>query len=86
MMGDGYKDMPSIHWISHEDVVSRQETIVVREARPSHPDPTADEAIGRIMWEEKMAKKKRNRKQFRRPRIGVWRWDDEQRDGRNKDG
>lgn len=69
---EGYE--PAIHWITREKNCARQET--VRRARPSHADPTADEAISNIIREEKKSKRS---KPSHRPRIGVWRWDDEQR-------
>lgn len=90
MMGDDYKALgyvPVIHWITHEEVCVQQEVFAVRECRPSHPDPTADAAIGRVVRDERREKRKQrgNRKPFRQPKVGVWRWDDErQKDERRK--
>ena len=77
-----------IHWISREEVYAQQDSAAVRESRPYYPDPTADEAIGRIIREEKREKRKQLReertqcrKPSRHPRIGVWRWDDDKKGG-----
>ena len=46
-----------IHWVTeHKD-----ESPPKRKVNHSHPDPTANEAIGNVIQEKK------------RPRIGVWR-------------
>lgn len=72
---EGYE--PAIHWITREKNCARQET-AARKARPSHADPTADEAISNIMREEKKTRRGKGRPS-RHPRIGVWRWDDDKK-------
>lgn len=54
-----------IHWITEH----KEESAPNRKVSHSHPDPTANEAIGNVVREERR-KKHRPRK---RPRIGVWR-------------
>lgn len=54
-----------IHWITeHKD-----ESPPHKRTSHRHPDPTANEAIGHVLQEER--RKKRSEK--KRPRIGVWR-------------
>lgn len=54
-----------IHWITeHKEGGSPN-----RKVSHSHPDPTANEAIGNVVREER--RKKHHKK--KRPRIGVWR-------------
>ena len=54
-----------IHWVTeHKD-----ESPPHRKTSQSHPDPTANEAIGHVLQEER--RKKHHKK--KRPRIGVWR-------------
>lgn len=54
-----------IHWVTeHKD-----ESPPRRRISQSHPDPTANEAIGNVIREER----RRKRKKRKRPRIGVWR-------------
>lgn len=45
-----------------------------RKHYPSHPDPTANAAIGNIMREER---RKKRRAQHRGPRTQVWREEDD---------
>lgn len=54
-----------IHWITEH----KEENSPNRKVSHSHPDPTANEAIGNVVREER--RKKRHKK--KRPRIGVWR-------------
>lgn len=54
-----------IHWITEH----KEEGSLNRKVSHSHPDPTANEAIGNVVREERR-KKHQKRK---RPRIGVWR-------------
>ena len=54
-----------IHWITEH----KEENPPNRKVSHSHPDPTANEAIGNVVREER--RKKRHKK--KRPRIGVWR-------------
>lgn len=54
-----------IHWITEH----KEESAPNRKVSHSHPDPTANEAIGNVVREERR-KKHRPKK---RPRIGVWR-------------
>ena len=54
-----------IHWITeHKEGGSPNRKVI-----HSHPDPTANEAIGNVVREER--RKKHHKK--KRPRIGVWR-------------
>ena len=64
-----------IHWITEH----KEEGSLNRKVSHSHPDPTANEAIGNVVREERR-KKYRSRKRPKRecqekkhPRIGVWR-------------
>lgn len=64
-----------IHWITEH----KEESALNRKVSHSHPDPTANEAIGNVVREERR-KKQRPRKRPKRenykkkhPRIGVWR-------------
>lgn len=54
-----------IHWITEH----KEESPSHRRVSHSHPDPTANEAIGNVVREER--RKKHYKK--KRPRIGVWR-------------
>lgn len=54
-----------IHWVTEH----KEESPPHRRVNRSHPDPTANEAIGNVIREER--RKKRPKK--KRPRIGVWR-------------
>lgn len=49
-----------IHWVTEH----KEENPPNRKVSYSHPDPTANEAIGNVIREE--------RKKRKRPRIGVW--------------
>ena len=64
-----------IHWITER----KEEGSLNRKVSHSHPDPTANEAIGNVVREERR-KKHQKRKHTKRecqekksPRIGVWR-------------
>lgn len=64
-----------IHWITEH----KEEGSLNRKVSHSHPDPTANEAIGNVVREERR-KKHQKRKHPKRecrekkcPRIGVWR-------------
>lgn len=63
-----------IHWITEQ----KKESPPHRRVNHSHPDPTANEAIGNVIREER--RKKRPKK--KRPRIGVWRAEEEKSDER----
>ena len=63
-----------IHWITEH----KEESAPNRKVSHSHPDPTANEAIGNVVREERR-KKHRPRK---RPRIGVWRAEEAKPDER----
>lgn len=54
-----------IHWITEH----KEESAPNRKVSHSHQDPTANEAIGNVVREER--RKKHHKK--KRPRIGVWR-------------
>ncbi len=54
-----------IHWITEH----KEESPPHRKTSQSHPDPTANEAIGHVLQEER--RKKHPKK--KRPRVGVWR-------------
>ena len=64
-----------IHWITEH----KEEGSLNRKVSHSHPDPTANEAIGNVVREErwkKHQKRKRPKREYqekKRPRIGVWR-------------
>ena len=61
-----------IHWITeHKDESSSH-----RKVSHSHPDPTANEAIGNVVREER--RKKHHKK--KRPRVGVWRAEEVKQD------
>ena len=53
-----------IHWITEH----KEEGSLNRKVSHSHPDPTANEAIGNVIREER----KKKHKKRKRPRIGVW--------------
>lgn len=64
-----------IHWVTeHKD-----ESPPKRKVNHSHPDPTANEAIGNVVREERRKKHqkrkhpKREYQEKKHPRIGVWR-------------
>lgn len=59
-----------IHWITEH----KEESSPNRKVSHSHPDPTANEAIGNVIREERRKKhQKRECQEKKRPRIGVWR-------------
>ena len=64
-----------IHWITEH----KEEGSLDRKVSHSHPDPTANEAIGNVGREERRKKhrpgkrSKREPQEKHRPRIGVWR-------------
>ena len=53
-----------IHWVTEH----KEESPPNRKVSYSHPDPTANEAIGNVIREER----KKKHKKRKRPRIGVW--------------
>lgn len=65
----------AIHWITEH----KEEGSLNRKVSHSHPDPTANEAIGNVVREERRKKHqkrkhpKRECQEKKRPRIGVWR-------------
>jgi len=63
-----------IHWVTEH----KKESPSHRRVNHSHLDPTANEAIGNVIREER--RKKRPKK--KRPRIGVWRAEEEKSDER----
>lgn len=64
-----------IHWITEH----KEEGSLNRKVSHSHPDPTANEAIGNVVREERRKKHhprrrpKREYQEKKRPRIDVWR-------------
>ena len=59
-----------IHWITEH----KEESALNRKVSHSHPDPTANEAIGNVVREERRKKHpKREYQEKKHPRIGVWR-------------
>lgn len=59
-----------IHWITEH----KEEGSLNRKVSHSHPDPTANEAIGNVVREERRKKhQKRKHPKRKRPRIGIWR-------------
>lgn len=64
-----------IHWITEH----KEENPPNRKVSHSHPDPTANEAVGNVVREERRKKHhprkrpKRECQEKKRPRIGVWR-------------
>ena len=64
-----------IHWITER----KEEGSLNRKVSHSHPDPTANEAIGNVVREarrktpQKRKHPKRACQEKKRPRIGVWR-------------
>lgn len=73
-----------IHWITeHKEGGSPN-----RKISHSHPDPTANEAIGNVVREERRKKhrpgklSKREHQEKHRPRIGVWRAEEAKPDER----
>ena len=59
-----------IHWITEH----KEENSPNRKVSHSHPDPTANEAIGNVVREERRKKhQKRKHQEKKHPRIGVWR-------------
>ncbi len=59
-----------IHWITEH----KEESAPNRKVSHSHPDPTANEAIGNVVREERRKKhQKRKHQEKKHPRIGVWR-------------
>lgn len=64
-----------IHWITEH----KEEGSLNRKVSYSHPDPTANEAIGNVVREERRKKhrpekrSKREHQEKHRQRIGVWR-------------
>lgn len=58
-MTDGYE--PVIHWITRQENYEMQEMLTVRENRPTHADPTAAAAIGRVSRDSDRMRQKRNK-------------------------
>ena len=64
-----------IHWITEH----KEESAPNRKVSHSHSDPTANEAIGNVVREERRKKQrprerpKRENYKKKHPRIGVWR-------------
>ncbi|WP_195488282.1 hypothetical protein [Coprococcus comes] len=73
-----------IHWITEH----KEEGSLNRKVSHSHPDPTANEAIGNVVREERRKKHqkrkhpKRECQEKKRPRIGVWRAEEAKPDER----
>lgn len=68
-----------IHWITEH----KEESNLNRKVSHSHPDPTANEAIGNVVREERRKKhQKREYQEKKRPRIGVWRAEEAKPDER----
>ena len=69
----------AIHWITEH----KEEGSLNRKVSHSHPDPTANEAIGNVVREERRKKHpKRECQKKKRPRIGVWRAEEAKPDER----
>lgn len=64
-----------IHWITEH----KEEGSLNRKVSHSHPDPTANEAIGNVVREERRKKHQKRKhperecQEKKRPCIGVWR-------------
>lgn len=73
-----------IHWITEHT----EENSPNRKVSHSHPDPTANEAIGNVVREERRKKhrsgkrSKREHQEKKHPRIGVWRAEEAKPDER----
>lgn len=73
-----------IHWITEH----KEEGSLNRKVSHSHPDPTANEAIGNVVREERRKKhhpRKRSERECqekKHPRIGVWRAEEAKPDER----
>ena len=73
-----------IHWITEH----KEESALNRKVSHSHLDPTANEAIGNVVREERRKKHqkrkrpKREHQEKHRPRIGVWRAEEAKPDER----
>ena len=73
-----------IHWITEH----KEESSPNRKVSHSHPDPTANEAIGNVVREARRKKHrpgkrpKEEHSEKKRPRIGVWRAEEAKPDER----
>ena len=73
-----------IHWITEH----KEESAPNRKVSHSHPDPTANEAIGNVVREERRKqprpgkRPKEEHSEKKRPRIGVWRAEEAKPDER----
>lgn len=56
------KETLAVRWVEH-----KEESPLERRHNRSHPDPTADAAIGHVLLEERRKNKRK------RPHTGVWR-------------
>lgn len=75
LLSERYRRIDNIHWITEH----KEESSPNRKVSHSHPDPTANEAIGNVVREERRKKHqkrkhpKREHQEKKHPRIGVWR-------------
>ena len=73
-----------IHWITEH----KEESSPNRKVSHSHPDPTANEAIGNVVREERRKNHRPGKRpnvehsEKKRPRIGVWRAEEAKPDER----
>ena len=73
-----------IHWITEH----KEESSPNRKVSHSHPDPTANEAIGNVVREERRKKHqkrkhpKREHHEKKHPCVGVWRAEEAKSDER----
>ena len=73
-----------IHWITEP----KEESAPHRKVSHSHPDPTANEAIGNVVREERRKKHqkrkhpKREHHEKKHPCVGVWRAEEAKPDER----
>ena len=67
------KNTGIVHWVSREEIAASQQPERVYSPRS---DPTANIAIGNIMRDER---KKKSHHKRRKPKIQVWRAEDEER-------
>lgn len=65
------KELQAVRWIT-----DRIDESPPARGRRDHADPTADAAIGHVMAEQR----RKNRPKKKRPRVGVWRAEEEHTD------
>ena len=67
------KETLAVRWVEHKD-----ESPPERRHNRSHPDPTADAAIGHVLLEE------RRKMKMKRPRTEVWRAEEEHQESNSE--